>query len=128
MDWLHYHAPKLDTSQGWVRFITDATMLLQQMHVGIGMVLRKMDLQSNAWHPDEFAPITQSTRRSLKWFEDNKPKDADVPPWATFLLTALEGSFRTQVRLADECHKALTKGFMVLHEVEGQTGELEEKE
>src|SRR5438552_5092152 len=87
VDWLHYHAPKLDTSQGWVRFITDATMLLQQMHVGIGMVLRKMDLQSNAWHPDEFAPITQSTRRSLKWFEDNKPKDADCPPWASFLLT-----------------------------------------
>ena len=68
--------------------------------------------------------ITQSTRRSLKWFEDNKPKDADCPPWASFLLTALKGSFRTQVRLADECHKALTKGFMVLHEVEGETGEL----
>jgi hypothetical protein len=111
--WIAANGDRVRDGQPWVRFIFDATLKLQDGFHFMSRTLRaKPNWGRDGWTGEDFKPIGEDARERLAWFEQNKPRVESMPPWAEFFLDALEGSYLTQVRLADECEQALKRGFV----------------
>ncbi len=115
-EWWAYWGDRIHEGQPWVRFLVDATTVLQQMHVTTSRILRKKpNWHTEGWTVAEWCPVIEVAEERNAWFQKNKPKICDIPKWAEFLLTALEGSFLMQVRLAKEVDQINRRGHLLIN-------------
>lgn len=124
-EWFQYHRDEIHEGQPWVRFLVDATTTLQQLHVTTSRILRKKpNWETAGWSQEEWMPIVEVAEEKLSWFEKNKPRSQDVPPWAGILLEAIGGSMKLQVRIAKEVSQIQRKGHLLINVSPLETGDL----
>lgn len=114
--WLKVNEERLTDGQPQTVFVKDAIERLFRFYSTAGRVMRhKPTYNSDGWTPDEWKPVQEVAREGLGWFTTNRPNlEENTPSWLTFLYEALEGCFLMNVRLGDECHRAIHQGFIPL--------------
>lgn len=102
-----------DETQGWSKFLRDATVVLHHMILNAARRLRG----NPGWDMagtmrDDTVNLESEARANLAQFEKDKPRPGDIPVRFVPILDALEGAFRQQVRIARELEENRATGSL----------------
>ncbi len=126
--WWELWRDKIQSSEPWVRFLVDATTVLQQLFVTISRILRqKPSWDTQGWTPEEWRNVIDVVEERLAWFNLNRPRADELPPWAGIMLQALDGAYLTLRRLAREVDQIQRKGHLLINVNPLTRGELAER-
>jgi hypothetical protein len=115
--YLDHYAHTFASGQPYMIFVLHAVVNFQQ-----GFVIMSRRLRKNAhWTgggtmAEDTIGLVEDAETRLAWFEKHSEEidEAQLPDEVKFLLCAVQGGLRTQVRIARECEQVIRKGHLLL--------------